>query len=660
MADLRYARTRFDHAGDTDRSATGRPVLKTGFSSGPNPCPGLNYDYSTGPRASLASPPIRSNGMSFQRKYAELNKYLKDLTTHNPELANVRAAAFPYWFAQAVLLHPDDKEALLRCLVGGSNDRNLDIIAHNHNAKEVYLCQTKCRDKLLKTNEKLNDVVGFAQVAGSFTERNRDRFLRHFEAANADVRERLNDAWHLVQRQKYRLQLFYVTTGKVSQQVADEARDVAEAQNRDAAFFLYDGRDCCRLFEDFQSLVPAIPHIEFFHVRDRMSAHSCDHQVSSVVFPASASQLGAIVHTHGERLFARNVRLDKGEAASVNRQIAESLKRNPKYFLYFNNGVTVLGRSVDVKDDRTGGGYRVRVYEPQIINGQQTTRTIGRSPSVSKDAEVLVRVVCRQPGSDDDVHAFRDFITTVVRATNSQTKVAASELAANNPEQIVIEQALKRLNWRYIRKAGKADERQFRWYRKQKPYGAIKLKELATALVSCLHVPNYIRQHGIESIFEQSDGSQRLYHKLFSDRRTQQEYLFAYLLLACAGQIDRQRGKQTAKLMGLGQYFVANRLHDLLRPLFKSHEEELLTALSSQAHKRQFIDQIKDLKSPIEDGWKLFFDKRSTGDEDPLDFVTRLKDNDWAQFWASRTNSKSRLRAAKAIRRLQAVIRGEG
>jgi hypothetical protein len=466
----------------------------------------------------------------------------------------------------------------------------------------------------------------------------------------------LREAWYLVHREKYKLQLFYVTTGKVSSAAAEEARDTAEAQNQDAAFFLYDGQDCCRLHEDFQSLVPAIPHVEFTGVRDRMSAHSFDGQVTSVVFPASAAQVGEIFRTHRERLFARNVRLDKGEVASVNRQIAQSLKHSPRYFLYFNNGITILGRDFDVNDDRAGGRYRVRVYEPQIINGQQTTRTIGRSSVVPKDAEVLVRVVCRQPKSDKDVHAFRDFIATVVRSTNSQTKVAASELAANNPEQIVIEQALKRLGWRYVRNSGRVDEHAFRWYRKQRPYGTIKLKELATALVSCLHFPNYIRQHGIESIFEQSEQAKNLYHRLFHDRRRPQEYLFAYLVLECAGQSGRTQNKKVNKLIGLGQYFVANRLHVLLAPTFKVLEDPLLGSLSIRFHKRRFADDIKDIRKPIEDSWKQFFVKHGASDEDPLDFVTRLKDKEWERFWGSRANAKNRSRAAKAVRRLNAAL----
>jgi hypothetical protein len=594
--------------------------------------------------------------MSFHRKFAQLKKYLQDLADHNPELADVRASAFPYWFAQAVLLHPDDKDALLRSLVGGPNDRNLDIITHNDNSKEVYLCQTKCRDRLLQSTEKLNDLLQFAKIAGHFTESKRDRFLNHFRAANRDVQERLGHAWYLVHRHKYRLQLFYVTTGKVSSAVAEETRDVAEAQNGDASFFLYDGQDCCRLHEDFQSLVPAIPHVEFTGVRDRMSAHSFDSRVTSVVFPASAAQVGDIFRTHRERLFARNVRLDKGEVTSVNRQIAQSLKLSPRYFLYFNNGITVLGRDFDVTDDRAGGGYRVRVYEPQIINGQQTTRTIGRSSSVSKDAEVLVRVVCRQPESDNDVRAFREFITTVVRSTNSQTKVAASELAANNPEQIVIEQAFKRLGWRYVRKSGRVDERSFRWYRKQRPYGTVKLKELATALVSCLHFPNYIRQHGIESVFEQSEHAKALYHRLFHDRRPPHEYLFAYLVLECAGQSDRPRNKKINKLVGLGEYFVANRLHALLSPLFNSREQPLLEALSIRSQKRRFTEDIKGIRKPVEDSWKHFFEKHCASDEDPLDFVTRLKDGAWERFWSSRTNAKNRTRAAKAVSRLSDVL----
>jgi hypothetical protein len=571
----------------------------------------------------------------------------------------MRANAFPYWFAQAVLIHPDDHESLLRCLVGGPNDKNLDVIAYNDTAKEVYLCQTKCRDALMKSGEKVNDLVAFAKIAGAFTEERRDKFNSHFPNANHDVRERLERVWNLVQKHDYSLQLFYVTTGRVATRVIEEARKWAGGHNRHAHFVVYDGHDCCRLFEDFQSLVPAIPYIEFSRVRDRMSAHSIDGHVESVVYPAPAIQLRDVVRMHGERLFARNVRLDKGEVASVNRQIAATLKRNPKYFLYFNNGVTILGRSVEVTDDRGRSGHRVRVYEPQIINGQQTTRTIGRTNNLSKDAEVLVRVVCRQPESDADVHAFRDFIATVVRATNSQTKVMPSELAANNPEQIEIEQAFKRLNWRYMRKTGKADERAVRWYGQKKPFGTVRLKELATALVCCTYSPSHIRQHGIESVFDQTDGAKELYRRIFDERRTPQGFLYAYLVLQCAGQLQKYRSKQAKRLASLGQYFVANRLYSLMEPLFRLDKEAVLRAMSCESHKRQFAKDVQDLKNAIEDAWQAFFAKAKNGDEDPLAFVSAVRDKQWIQFLDSRANTTNRQKTKRALTRLRLRLQND-
>jgi hypothetical protein len=596
--------------------------------------------------------------VTFHQKYAELRKYLKDLSSSHPQLRDIRAAAFPYWFAQAVLIHPDDQDTILRSLVGGSNDKNVDLVAYNDSAREVYLCQTKCRDALFKTNEKPNDLIGFAKIAGAFTENKLEKFHSHFPDANAGVRERLSRAWTLVHKHDYKLQLFYVTTGKVGPKTIDEARKWAMGHNRHAHFVVYDGRDCCRLFEDFQSLVPAIPHIEFSGVRDRMSAHSADKRVSSVVYPAPAIQIREVFRMHGERLFARNVRLDKGEVASVNRQIAATLKKNPKYFLYFNNGITILGRSVEVTDDGRAG-YRVRVFEPQIINGQQTTRTIGRAASLSKDAQVLVRVLCRQPESDADVHAFRDFIATVVRSTNSQTKVLPSELAANNPEQIEIEQAFKRLNWRYQRKLGRTDDGALQWYGQQKPYGAIRLKELATALVCCLHSPSHVRQHGIEAVFDQANGTTDLYRKMFHDRRTPQEYLLAYLVLECAGQVQQYRSKQAKRLAGLGQYFVAHRLHLYLWSLFKKNNEATLRLLSSELHRRRFDDNVQDLKNSIEKSWQEFYKKTRKGDEDPLAFVSSLRDDQWQRFWSAGANKRWRSRANKTVRHLEDAVRSD-
>ncbi len=587
--------------------------------------------------------------MSFHETFGQLKQYVRSLTRDIPELKDERADAFPYWFAQATLLHPDAKDEILRSLVGRSYDKNIDIVTWSDMATDVYICQTKYRDSLQKHNETQNDLNSFARIAGAFTARTEGDFLKEFPHANRHVQARLRQAWPLVRKHDYELKLFYVTTGKSSAKAIEEAQKICRGSFSRASLLVYSGHDCCRIFEDFQSLVPAIPYVDFTNVRARMPVYSLDTKIKSVVFPAHAANIKKIFGNHGERLFARNVRLDKGETAQVNREISTSLRGNPKHFLYYNNGLTVLGRDVEVRDDTSGDQYSIRVYEPQIINGQQTTRTIARSDSLHNHAEVLVRVVCRQPQSDEDIKEFRHFIAAVVRATNSQTKVTQSELASNNPEQIDIQRALKHLDWRYVRKVGRSEND---WHQ-GRPHGSITLKELATALVSCLVDPQFIRREGIETLFSQDNRS--LYSKVFSEKRPIEQALLTFLLLELADCSKAYNQRRRRQLASLGQYYVAYKMYQLLFPASQRMRSQLNTYLTSKMARRRFSPDAVKLREWVLASWLLFYqNEHDADDDDPLSFVsTTATAANWNRFWNSRRNAANRSEALRYVRRIE-------
>lgn len=118
-------------------------------------------------------------------------------------------------------------------------------------------------------------------------------------------------------------------------------------------------------------------------------------------------------------LFEANVRDYQGKT-EVNEQIQATLSHPAEEdFWWLNNGITVLAKQATVS------GKDLRVEEPQIVNGLQTSTEIHHyfnlSPGASDKRHLLVRIL------NTDSEASRD---RVIKATNSQTSMPAASLRA--------------------------------------------------------------------------------------------------------------------------------------------------------------------------------------------------------------------------------------
>ena len=102
----------------------------------------------------------------------------------------------------------------------------------------------------------------------------------------------------------------------------------------------------------------------------------------------SGKDLGQLYTKGGDRLFARNIRGFLGDN-DINDGIRTTLEKEPHNFWYFNNGVTIVCNSARKTSQRAQAV--LRVTNPQVINGQQTTRVLSETNS-SKSA-VVVRVI---------------------------------------------------------------------------------------------------------------------------------------------------------------------------------------------------------------------------------------------------------------------------
>lgn len=104
----------------------------------------------------------------------------------------------------------------------------------------------------------------------------------------------------------------------------------------------------------------------------------------------------------------------------------KSLKDKPKNFFVYNNGLTILNHRIENKklNDNTSN---VRIHGISIVNGAQTTGTIGTSTEAPPEgAYALARFISTSN---------EDLVSDVVRYNNSQNAVTASDFRSTDPIQ---------------------------------------------------------------------------------------------------------------------------------------------------------------------------------------------------------------------------------
>lgn len=136
--------------------------------------------------------------------------------------------------------------------------------------------------------------------------------------------------------------------------------------------------------------------------------------------------------TYGFLLFYRNVRNPLPES-NYNKQIANTLEKEPEMFWYFNNGITAISRIIP----EIGNEAReIEITGLQVINGAQTVYTIYRTyedalPAkrevMDKYALIMLRLV---DSSNEPLNK------KITRYTNSQNPMIARDFHANDDVQV--------------------------------------------------------------------------------------------------------------------------------------------------------------------------------------------------------------------------------
>jgi hypothetical protein len=130
-------------------------------------------------------------------------------------------------------------------------------------------------------------------------------------------------------------------------------------------------------------------------------------------------------------VFFDNIR-DFDPDSKINKDIVSALEKGETHdFIFRNNGITVVAKSID----RTGDRFRIEDY--QIVNGCQTSNILFNNRTVVTGLHVPFRLI----GTKDD-----DFISSIIAGTNRQNAVREEQFWALRPFMKSFEEYCKSLD----------------------------------------------------------------------------------------------------------------------------------------------------------------------------------------------------------------------
>lgn len=580
----------------------------------------------------------------------DLKRELDDFGTRYPKLGPDEL--FVLWFLTAYVT--DDEPAAAKALTGGTRDKGVDAVHVDPGAKIIFLVEGKARLRIGARPETREDVNEFSELAEVLTG-DQDQFIQHCQNLDPQVAERLREARRHVLQSKYRLKLYYVTLGRFTSSVRHDAEARVRRAECEASLHLLDGREMLRLLGDYlDGVAPPVPLLELeveggsgISLKGVLQRLDDRTEIESWVFPMSANAVADAYEQAGRRLFARNIRGFLG-STEINKGIERSLDKEPDYFWYYNNGITIVCDNAE----RVGGAGRdvLRVANPQIINGQQTTRVLHSRPRRSARAAVLVRVIRVPRDGKGETGRFDELVSNIVAATNYQNYIKPSDLMSNDRRQVEIERQLRKVDYQYLRKRqtkGEARAAAGTRYR-----FIIKKEELAQAVAACDLDPLTVRL-GKERLFEE-----RWYQQVFPNTDPHY-YLPRYWLMreveyAAKGYPERAYAK----------WVVLNFVWSRLGPILKGRAAAALFWKECERDEWTLVPLIKAIDSVFAAAISFYRRKRGTGakaTDVSTFFKRRALDKQFSSFWGGSLNpSRGRFgrnwgRFAKGLReRLEA------
>jgi hypothetical protein len=576
------------------------------------------------------------------KKLPELKDEINQIRHEYPRLQE--DSAFVLWFLRSQLT--DSEDNIKAALTGEAGDKGIDAIYIDHQNKVAHVVQGKFRQIPGQISEKRSDVLDLANKA-LIPWTTKEQQTHFYSKLSSRSKQLFHELASNVHDNNYSLQLYYVTTGRCSKTIRNEAISKAKAAECDTEFFIYDWENIEQFYIDYiEGIAPAIPMLALRinpngRIQNEGTIYRFDPQTAmeSWVFSMSAQDAGDMYEKAGLRLFARNIRGYLGET-EINEAIKDTLVNEPHNFWYYNNGITIVCDSA--RQEKQKGQELLRLERPQVINGQQTIRTLTQTKSESASVLVKVIKIPRDNQSDDD---YSELIRKIVRATNWQNAIKNSDLISNDPVQVYLERELRKCKYLYLRK--RQSRQEARSCYGGSVYSVITKEELAQAIAACIFDPAIVRR-GKEGLFEDE-----YYRSIFSSRDPSY-YLARYWLMRRI-----QSNAQGKPARAYAKWLVLNFTWQLVSKYLSNHDQELRFRQVCEYKDENILSSLDKIIDGIFKAVNSFYNtKKGTGEEkkDESTFFQLTKlDELFGKYW-KRYEKERRIKIEKQINKFGSAL----
>ena len=142
--------------------------------------------------------------------------------------------------------------------------------------------------------------------------------------------------------------------------------------------------------------------------------------------------LSAMYDKFSTRLLERNVRLYLQARTKVNKGMISTLEHQPFMFLAYNNGLTVIAKSLELKDLENDAYKLVSAEDFQIVNGGQTCASIWETSERRKVDIDQVQLVMKLNVVKDKKYV-QEIAPKIALYSNSQNMVNPADFSSNDP-----------------------------------------------------------------------------------------------------------------------------------------------------------------------------------------------------------------------------------
>lgn len=239
-----------------------------------------------------------------------------------------------------------------------------------------------------------------------------------------------------------RIRLYFFTDGQTSvDAIGDD-----EIEGRTATHHVWDIRRTFRCLDSGQQREPV--EINFAELPSGplpclpMPGSSGEYSAYLLMIPGEV--LYRVYDKYGTRLLERNVRAFLQARGKVNKGIRDTIVREPRRFLAYNNGIAATAAEVTEIRRPDGTLAIASVKDFQIVNGGQTTASIYHA--VKRDKADISQVSVQAKLSVVAPNVLDELVPVISRFANSQNKVSEADFSANDPFHIALEE-ISRTSW---------------------------------------------------------------------------------------------------------------------------------------------------------------------------------------------------------------------